>query len=1644
MYHKIDDDLTKKYISKVSARSLLMFGRNKSIMNAVVSYYENIYDYYKHNQKENELYDIFWTKNTKKLSDIFSGSEFKVLVTLLGQEWAVKFKKLWDRSSEYIYSTGSLRRSFRSKSFEVVYLSAAVSKLIAMIDLAAAGFSYEEYFTKKDNEYAYDKVIPDLIALEIDEGNEFVKKKIYEIIYEDNNSGLVTREIIKGALMSNSAEAHRWIGDLLIAAKLQEGLRQTIVECMDEGSKSGFLYLLKIIIDNNLLRFSSVVRAIDVWTGLDISAQKPNIIKKCIDTMYSCRTVIDYTEQCQISDDVMLTYLGLWSTAFDEIMNTESKIKTLFSGDKKYKKMAALGFLKQIQFPWFQHRMAIQLLDDSDYEIKAWVVANLYSDESYISIRPEYRDGLTKYRDIKEYCSNEELFYKLKAVADNMPKKEMVFKESIFSWWQIVLSSNEVVLKTLLTMILCPSEGKIDMMLGYLDKMSADTRSEFVSTFLKIPKNEPQKTAIVELMGDKSGSVREAANKVVEKLNLTKADYRIIEEMLKYKSGDIRKNAISILLKQNPADLMESIKRLCESGNENKLYAGLDIISAIENNNKYKSIIPKCHSLAELHSEDSQKTRVLTEKIINKTDLSTTAADGFGLFDPNSDIILPKLDYPKGFNPKQILVSDFSELRKILTGLSTIVEKNKDYEYEAKNWDGEYVKVVLGGEYNIRTVGESTNSNSKLVIDDYPLSQVWREAAKEYNLTVERILEIMFYYSYERYRYSEVKEWYTSLMTQLFPIDYKGFIKLTEKMDFAPHVHTIISALLKEHPEHEIFSICKMMAEFIYKNIPTKRFTEGYYNENEHSYYGWRNNYLVDTGMISFWNENMRDNVFDDNSFKEYFYLLYSFYKATNYESNGTLQLDDFERAYSLKLIDENELYKELCGRPLSADNLRNLTNSGFYLHRDTASCQKLQEVCKKVTDKIVSIELKRGDMTTEVSRLAANIFKCSGIKFFVDILVGAEKDTYVRGYNFVGDDSTKKQIFSHLLKYCFPNEGEDENTLKELLKHIKVSDKQLIDAAMYSPQWIDIVENYLNWPGLKSACWYFHAHINETFSNEKETIVARYSPVSPQDFKDGAFDINWFREAYSTLGDKRFKIVYDSAKYIAGGGLHKRAQLFVDAVLGNIEVEHAERIISEKRNKDYVLCYGLIPLNGDKKAMLHRFELLHNFLRESKQFGTQRRESESKSVSISFQNLALNAGFSDVTRFTWYMETEKINSIEKYLKPAAIDDIQVYINIDESGKASVTVIKADKVLKDIPAKYKNNEYIKDIKTIHKSLKSQYQRARTTLEKAMESGDEFTPDELQNLSRNPVIYPLIQKLVLKSGDFLGYFKDGAIYNVNGKEFNIFPDYKCIIAHPVHLYESGEWGTFQRDIYDGNVVQPFKQVFRELYKPNSDELEARTISRRYDGHQIQPKKAAALLKARGWTASYEEGLQKVYYKENIVAQIYALANWFSPADVEAPTIEGIEFHSRKTGKTVPFTAVSKLIFSEVMRDIDMVVSVAHVGGVDPEASLSTIEMRTAIVSEMLRLLKVTNVDLKGSHAFIKGTLGEYTVHLGSGVVHKMASGSLHILPVHSQHRGRIFLPFIDEDPRTAEIISKIVMLAQDNKLKDPTILVQIRN
>jgi hypothetical protein len=82
-------------------------------------------------------------------------------------------------------------------------------------------------------------------------------------------------------------------------------------------------------------------------------------------------------------------------------------------------------------------------------------------------------------------------------------------------------------------------------------------------------------------------------------------------------------------------------------------------------------------------------------------------------------------------------------------------------------------------------------------------------------------------------------------------------------------------------------------------------------------------------------------------------------------------------------------------------------------------------------------------------------------------------------------------------------------------------------------------------------------------------------------------------------------------------------------------------------------------------------------------------------------------------------------------------------------------------------------------------------------------------------------------------------------------------------------------------------------------------------------------------------------------------------------------------------------------------------------------------------------------LNAIRSVLSRRIGRENRGAGSGVIHKESGGMVNIVPVHSQQRGKIFLPFLDEDPKTAEILAKILLLAEDNKIKDPYILQQLR-
>lgn len=644
--------------------------------------------------------------------------------------------------------------------------------------------------------------------------------------------------------------------------------------------------------------------------------------------------------------------------------------------------------------------------------------------------------------------------------------------------------------------------------------------------------------------------------------------------------------------------------------------------------------------------------------------------------------------------------------------------------------------------------------------------------------------------------------------------------------------------------------------------------------------------------------------------------------------------------------------------------------------------------------------------------------------------------------------------MFSHLIRNSYPIETDTKEEFA-LQAHIhNIPESRLIELAIYAPQWADFVQHATGWDHLSDAIWWLYAHTKdrqwgmEIGTREQwATRIGEYTPLSANDLMDGAVDVVWFQQMYSQIGKERWERLYDAALYTSGGIGHGRARLFSDAMLGKVTVEKVIERIFKKRNQDSVRALGLIPLDLKKDRstqVLIRYEAMQEFLRTGKKFGSQRRASEKLAVSVGMQNLARTAGYTDPQRLEWAMEVEAISDLSAGAIRVQSGDYQVALTINEIGEPNLVFHKNDKLIKTLPPAIKKVECISEILQRKQQLERQVSRMRLSLEQAMSRGDMFSVTELKTLFRHPVLKVMIEQLVFVSTNFMGYpFNSGSeLIDYAGEKYSLSDVEQVRIAHPLDLLIGKHWHHWQHECFITERIQPFKQIFRELYVLTSAEKQDGDVSRRYEGQQINPRQAAALFSSRGWVIDSSFGVQKTFHQEGISARVGFLYGAFTPIEVEGSTLEGISFTRRGQWRNSNLDEIPPRIFSEVMRDLDLVVSVAHAGGVDPETSSSSIEARAALIRETTNLLNMNNIRVSERHVVIDGKLANYNVNLGSGIVHKQPGGALCIIPVHSQHRGRIFLPFADNDPKTAEIVSKVIMLAKDDQIKDPTILEQI--
>ena len=1267
-----------------------------------------------------------------------------------------------------------------------------------------------------------------------------------------------------------------------------------------------------------------------------------------------------------------------------------------------------------------------------------------------------------------------------------IPKKELTFSPCVFPWYSAALCKSDIALRICTISSVLGDQDKIDEAAALIPQTDPVFRSSVIEMLLSDPQTDRQRLALTDALCDKESYSRKTAFEVISKTEITAVQFREMEALLKYKAQDARANIVALLMKQDDSALLACVTRLLSDKKEEKRTAGLDLVMQLCADEHRTALADACRKTAAAMENPTDKERILLSQIV-VSEAKNDAPDEAALYSED-DVYEPVLSEAylqkcitsfKRYFPDTELFAEGKPAKKKadcascqdaaarLKQLDSLLESFRGREFVS--WNGD-TATVDAESYLFKI---KTENNARRVA-------FWQDFEKWYDESgcTPEIFERM--YILER-----GEKPHPARCDQFFG---RGFSKPVTLL-YPSHIGNILDDLKYHKVARDTDSLAEAayaLLWWIWHELPEEeRFvlTERDYDKRQKY-----THFLEDNQIYAVAEQICRDR---DGHCEEHFDLrlmlerqyhaderskqtVYRYYEKVpalfpslrfaiqmayrGYYPERVLLRSMFESKDSLR--EALELLSSVSGYVRDAGQVR-AKRGGYYhwrmrkaeiqvgslagnddLAHLTEEQQKILQYGADLFDRInavvLPVELHRGDTETKYSQCIQHIQRISGIDNLLSILQALGKDALDRSTFYSG--CSKKTNLSYLLSVCVPTAEDNAAVLAEKLRQTDISEQRLVEAALYAPEWLPMIAEYLNWDGFVSGCYYFMAHMNERFDDRRRAMIAKFTPLSEEDLNLGAFDIAWFRSAYETLGKKRFGQIYDAAKYISDGTKHSRARKYADAVQGKLDAEKTAEQITDKRNKDLVMAYALIPFKNEDELSARYLHIMQ-YKKDAKKFGAQRSASERKAADIALQNLAMNAGFADVTRLTLRMETKLLDDSKRFFDGITVDEITVKLNVDENGRSEIAVTKSGKELKSIPAKYKKNEDILAMQDTKKKLTEQYRRTREMMEQAMEEQTVWHAEELQTLMGNPVAAPIIERLVFAFDGRFGFLRGEKLVSADGEAVTLRADDALTVAHPYQMWSAKVWAAYQAYCFTEKLVQPFRQVFRELYIKTPEEQQT-AKSLRYAGNQIQPGKTVACLKSRRWIADVEDGLQKVFYKENLIATIYAMADWFSPADIEAPTLEYVAFYDRKTGEPKPIAEIPDVLFSEVMRDVDLAVSVAHAGGVDPETSHSTVEMRAALLTLSMQLLNMQNVKIEGRHVHIKGVRGEYTVHLGSGVVHLKGGAMLNILPVHSQHRGRIFLPFADEDPKTAEILSKVLLLSEDSKIQDPSILSQI--
>lgn len=78
-------------------------------------------------------------------------------------------------------------------------------------------------------------------------------------------------------------------------------------------------------------------------------------------------------------------------------------------------------------------------------------------------------------------------------------------------------------------------------------------------------------------------------------------------------------------------------------------------------------------------------------------------------------------------------------------------------------------------------------------------------------------------------------------------------------------------------------------------------------------------------------------------------------------------------------------------------------------------------------------------------------------------------------------------------------------------------------------------------------------------------------------------------------------------------------------------------------------------------------------------------------------RNMAVSAGYQDVTRLILRMEGLVAQEMAEYFKPHEVGELSIWLEMEEGGKCAVICEKNGRQLKSVPAKSRKDPYVLEL-----------------------------------------------------------------------------------------------------------------------------------------------------------------------------------------------------------------------------------------------------------------------------------------------------------------------------------------------------------